>query len=61
MRESLQKEIESLCEEISQLKNIVMIKEEQLKDNLKDISNMENKINVLENENENLKKTCSRK
>ena len=34
--ESLQKEIESLCEEISQLKNIVRIKEDQSKENLKD-------------------------
>ena len=32
-----------------------MIKEEQIKENLKDISEMENKISVLENENENLK------
>ena len=32
-----------------------MIKEEQIKENLKDISKMENKISVLENENENLK------
>ena len=36
-----------------------MIKEEQLKDNLKDISKMENKISVLENEKENLKKPAA--
>ena len=40
---------------IAELKNIVMIKEEQIKENLKDISEMENKISVLEKENENLK------
>ena len=56
--ESLQKEIESLRDEISQLKNIVMLKEEQFKDKLKDISKMEQKISVLENENKNLKKTA---
>ena len=54
--ECLQKDIDSLRNEISQLKNIVMLKEAQIKDKLKDVSNMEKKISVLENENKNLKK-----
>ena len=56
MIESLQKEIESLLDEISQLKNTVMQKEEQLKDQIKDVSKMEKKTSVQENENKNLKK-----
>ena len=43
MVESLQKEIESLRDEISQLKNIVMLKEEQFKDKLKYVLKMEKK------------------
>ena len=41
--ESFQKEIESLCDEISQLKNTVMQKEEPLKDQIKYVSKMEKK------------------
>ena len=59
--ETIEKEVNSLKAEIFQLKDVVKMKESQLRENLIDISELKKKIKLLECKNETLKTQINEK
>merc|ERR1712240_341975 len=53
--ETIEEEVNSMKAEISQLKDVVKVRESQLRENSREISELKNKIKLLECKNETLK------